>query len=476
MRYRLIILCAGIIVARSLALASPSLIVSGNGSIGHNLEAFTSVRLSEPAPAGGLEVTVTSDDQTRLLVASQPNVAGTRSITLKVNPQYVETPDFYLQGFGDSGFVTYTVTAPGYGNAKGTITLAPSAIRIQGPYRAAEFRTSTGKPAPITITSGRLDGEGNFAQEQPIAGGLRVAVNLTTSDARIGSIAQTPVTLAGGATSSGTTFKPAGAGKTVITASAPSGFTISTKLGSLTAIVEVPGIGIMGEINIGKDLQVRGHVLLGEAAPPNGLDVTLSSSDPSKILLSQGEDQAGSGRITVRVPAGEVKAPYYIQGLTESGTVNYTATATGFRSREAPVTLAPSGVMVVFAPYGPPDEAEVKRRRLTLDPRPFTISLSEHRHAPLALWTVYLDPVSRRGGDITAQRLRPGVSPKVELNSSNPAVGKVPSTVTLSGASEFTPTEFIPLAAGQTVISVTTPLGFTTPSNATTVMATVKAE
>jgi len=476
MSCRCIVGFAGVILACGAALASPSLIVSVDGAIGRNLEAFTTIRLSEPAPEGGLKVTITSGDPTKLLVAREQDVAGAQSITVNVNPQYVETPAFYLQSFGDSGSVTYTVTAPGYSSVQGTVTLAPSAIRLRGPFGALEFRATTGVPSAITINSGRLDSTDNIAQEQPIAGGLAVTVNLTTSDSRVGSLANSTLALAGGASSATTAFKPATVGKTILTANAPATFAFVPKLGSVTAIVDLPGIAIVGEIMLGKDLQVRGDVLLGVAAPPNGLDVTLTSADPSRIVLSNRDDEPGSETITVHIPAGESRAPYHIQGLTDSGTVNYIAKAVGFRSRVAPVTLAPSGVMVVFAPYGPPDEAEVKRSTLTLDPRPFTVSLSEHKNAPLAVWTVYLDPATRRGGDITAQRLRPGVFPKVELKSSNSAVGKVSSTMALSSTRAFTPAEFIPLAPGQTVISVSTPPGFATPSNATTVTATVKAE
>ena len=169
-----------------------------------------------------------------------------------------------------------------------------------------------------------------------------------------------------------------------------------------------------------------------------------------------------------------MRAPYFIQGLTDSGMVAYTATAPGYRSRVAPVTMAPSGIMVVYSPYGAPDEAEVLRAKETHDGRPFTISLSEGKSAHLSLWTVYLDPRTRRGADITAQSLRPGVTATVDLKNSNPAVAKVPSSVSITGATGPPMIEFVPIGVGQTVISVSTAAGFATPSNATTVTAIVK--
>ena len=138
-------------------------------------------------------------------------------------------------------------------------------------------------------------------------------------------------------------------------------------------------------------------VLLGEPAPEGGLDVTLTSSDASKLLLSADSEKVGAESITLHIPAGENRATYHLQGLADSGMVTHTATGKGYRTREAPVTLAPSGIMVVYAPYGAPDRAEVQRAVLTRDPRPFTTSLAEQKPVHLALWSVYLDPKTLRG-------------------------------------------------------------------------------
>ena len=60
------------------------------------------------------------------------------------------------------------------------------------------------------------------------------------------------------------------------------------------------------------------------------------------------------------------------------------------------------------------------------------------------------------------------------LANTNPAVAKFPAQVILNGPAEWAMVEFVPMTEGQTVISVDTPAGFTTPSNAITVAATVK--
>ena len=153
--------------------------------------------------------------------------------------------------------------------------------------------------------------------------------------------------------------------------------------------------------------------------------------------------------------------------------MTYTASSPGHRDRTATVTLTPSGVMITPAAYGPPDEREVLQPEAPEVPPRFATSLA-HGIVPLVVWTAQLDPSTKRGADITVQPLRAGLSLNVLLRNTNPAIGTVDSSVVIEGGSEHAPTQFTPLSAGSTVISVDTPSGFTTPSNATRVTAFVQ--
>ena len=235
-----------------------------------------------------------------------------------------------------------------------------------------------------------------------------------------------------GMMSAETQFQPALPGTTTLSLAVPQSFGLTAAAATVGATVDYPGIGLTGDLTIGKDLQTQGIVLLGEPPPAGGLDIELKSSDPKKLLLSTNFDKVGSGSLTVHVPEGQLRASYFIQSLSDSGTVNYTATAKGFKERAVPIYLAPSGIMVVYWLYGPPDEAEVLRANSGIrDPRPFTASVSAKKPAYVSLWPVYLDPETKRGADRTAQRLRAGVSAVVELKNSNPDVAQVTSKVEL---------------------------------------------
>src|SRR5690242_1798284 len=99
-------------------------------------------------------------------------------------------------------------------------------------------------------------------------------------------------------------------------------------------------------LTVGRNLQTTAALTLDDAAPPEGLDVKLTSSDPKRLLLSTSAEKAGSASIVMNVRAGSrFSIEFFVQGLAASGTVSYTASAPGFESAAGTVTLAPSGII-----------------------------------------------------------------------------------------------------------------------------------
>jgi hypothetical protein len=471
------LLAAVTLVNAFAAEGAAPVLTPGNVSIGNNLETYTTVAFSEPVQAD-LQLTLTSSDPGRLLLAKTPDVAGSPSITLKVRARFRESPEFWLQALGDSGQVNYTASAPGYESKTGTVTLTPSAIVLIGPYgaNAPEFATTLrGLPMKITLHSVRLDASLNFVEQQYVRGGLPLDVKVQTSDPRVGVVTTSPVRFGVAGDTAITQFKPVAAGKTTLSVVQPPGFRAAARLNSVIATVRTPGIAISNEMTVGQNLQLPVALSLGEPAPEGGLAVTLTSSDPKKLLLSAAATEVGKASITINVPPGGVSAPYYLQALDCSGVVKHTASADGYASRTGSITLAPSGVIISLPAHGPPDEAEVFRPDSAGGHQNmFVALLSEHKPTDLVVYTAFLDPATKRAADITVEQLRAGLTLSVDLKNSAPAVGTVPSRVTINGGSERTLTQFTPLSAGKTVISVGTPQGFVTPSNSTELLAIVR--
>jgi hypothetical protein len=462
-------------------LAAPTMFGAGgitppNVTVGENLEVIANVALADAAPENGFTITLTSSDPGRVMFSKTPSETGTGSLQLKVRAGYRDSPDFYIQGFAKSGTVKYTASVPGLGDASGVVTLAPSGVILaRSGMGVQQLLTTTGSAkTPLLVYTALLDSDMNFVYPQPVAGGKSVSVTLTSSNAQVGTTLPAAVTFAGGTAGVDVEFRPLTAGQTTLSVSVPPGFSAPAQFASVAATVLVPGMAVTDEISIGYNLQTGGSLHLGEPAPAGGVVVTLTSSDPAKLLLSRTPDQVGSDCITIAIPAGGVGGAYFIQALAGSGEVTYTATAPGFRTRTGTVTLTPSG-LVMGGPQGPPDEAELINKEIAEGPHGFVTNLSERAGTIVTVYTVQLDPKTHRGADLTVQPVRAGVSIKALLSNSNPAAGKVKvSEMTIAGGVSAVSTHFIPDGAGTSEIAVATPPGHMKAGNSTSLTVIVK--
>ena len=463
--------------AHTNLLAAPGIVALPSVRVGQNLQAPANVRLTEPAPASGLQITLTSEDPARLLLSNGPEQAGSPSITLKIQPSYALSPEFWMQGRGADGKVHYTVSAPGFGSTIAEVNLAPSAIVVVGPFRAPKYSTTPrGRTARMTIVSAALDAERKSPEEQPVAGGTQVIVDMSNSNPSAGKLENTRLTIAGGSSTASTDFGPMAEGETIIAPIQPRGFATPLERASVAIEVKRPLLTITGDIFLGKNLQTSASLILSEPAPPGGLLVTLTSSDGKKLLLSDKEDKAGSAVLQLAIPAGKQTVPYYLQGLGDSGQVLYAATAPRYRNGEAKIELTASGTIIAYESYGPPDEANVKRKIGGHSDREFFVSLADAKEHPVRLlvWTAYIDRETGRAADFTVQPLRAGMSTTVKLTSSDPSVATVESPSTIQPGMNRAVFQFTPTAKGRTVISIETPEGFSKPQNATSVPAIVR--
>jgi anti-sigma factor RsiW len=124
--------------------------------------------------------------------------------------------------------------------------------------------------------------------------------------------------------------------------------------------------------------------------------------------------------------------------------------------------------VVVGGPPGPPDEAALSNKEAADARRGFLARLTDGARVPVLVYTVQLDPATRRSADLTVQPLRAGVSLSASLSISNPVIGSLgAASVTIEAGSHTGVTDFTPRSIGSTVISVATPKGFQTSANAT---------
>ncbi|MBZ5582338.1 MAG: putative Ig domain-containing protein [Acidobacteriia bacterium] len=193
----------------------PTVVVSGDVTIGKFLQAEGTFILPVPAPAGGVRVTLKSNSPL-LKISMDPLAAGsdTAYIDFTVG-QYIAS--YYMQALGSTGTVTYTASAPGYNSKDGNVILAPSGIVILGP----SIVSLTGGDQPLSVFAAQLDSSGTPLFTQALAGGSSVAVTLNSTNRAVGDIPGTVVIQPN--TSGGTAvFHPLLAGYTSITVVQPS--------------------------------------------------------------------------------------------------------------------------------------------------------------------------------------------------------------------------------------------------------------
>jgi hypothetical protein len=193
-----------------------------DATIGQNLEVPGNITLGANVPAGGIDVTLTSNNAGLMLLSADGNSAGSASIVIHIASGSSAT--YFMQALGSSGTVTYTASAPLFGGKTATVTLGSSGAAITGPFGPANPFIFVTAPAtaPVRFYMTRIDPNGAFVP-QALIPGQSAMICLASSSPGVGTI-PAQLTLTGGAASVsgiGTTFQSVAPGFTQITSLFP---------------------------------------------------------------------------------------------------------------------------------------------------------------------------------------------------------------------------------------------------------------
>ncbi|MEQ1857125.1 MAG: hypothetical protein ABL963_11665, partial [Longimicrobiales bacterium] len=439
----------------------------GARTIGAGLQESTSFSLGASGH-GGITVTLTSADSSRVLLSPNVSTPGTGSLSVVV-PNGTTSVGFYVQGVeGTTGTSLVTVNAPGFTSSSATMTVVQPGIIL------ASLATSTTTLSPenhFYAYVGYPSGTSVNAQNVR-AGGPPVTVtfavdNLGIGALKAGAIIQddtvtavippglyyTPSSVATG----GVAFDPIGVGTATVTARAP-GF-VAQPIATQQVTVSVPGISV-GARTVGAGLQESTSFGLG-APNHGGVLVTLTSSDSTILVLAPNASTPGTRSITFNVANGSTGVVFYVQGVEgATGSATVTVSAAGFLDGSAAMNVVQPGVILV--------------------------SLGTSYAAGAADQHFYAYVGYPSGSSVSAQNVRPGPGLTVTATSSNIAAAQI-ATSTGSGASRtafipaglyYTPSSFAsggfaldPVAVGQTTVGVSAPGYVVQPSG--TVVVTI---
>ena len=469
--------------SRLVSVTGPGMTVPPLGSIGGGLQNGPFTGQLGASNHGGVTVRVESGDP-RVLIA--PNVTTEGSSFIEVNVADGATAfAFVLQGAdwnagSSAAVVTVTASAPGFSNDTSTVNYVQPATRLAlVPSTTTTLSANTDFRLEIGIP---VAGNVNLAQVQerrPGPGVLPLTVTVTNSNASVAELdpngggagaqlrtaiiaigaTQTPMNAAGGLE-----FDPLGSGSTTVNASIP-GF-IQTNASTVTVSVSAPSISlpVMGALGGGLQngivgtLQVSGH---------GGVTVHLSSSDPSRVLLSSGAATEGTAEIDIAVPNGSNSFNYFVQGLdwvdgvSSAATVVITASAPGFLDDTNTVTYQKPALRLQQLVTAPAASAANDD---------FIVQVGV---ANGSLFSAFQE--RRAGGGSLTVTVNNSNAAVAELDPNGGGVGAQQRTAIIAEGASSTPNnvagglEFDPLAAGSTTVSASIP-GFIVTTTGTQVV------
>lgn len=435
--------------------------VTVNGGITLQTNAITTGKLLEnasyfyfaAAPPTPTTATLTSSNPAVFTVSTSPTVAGTTSVNL---PAITGTSanSYYIQGIG-LGSGTLTISAPGYLNTTVAITVDPSGFAFNG----GDFLTTTLSPDyvvqlqsvvlnPVTLA---VLFQNNVA---PAAGA--VAIGVTSGTPATGTILNSPTSFAPGTGIATVNFHSGASGASVLTVSTPAGFSTPAGSQQITATVSAPPVNVQTTtLTSGVGLEVSSYVYLSQT-PTVPTTITLTSSNPAVAVISTSTaTTVGTGVATFTSVVNGSAVSFYVQGLSV-GTSTITVSANPYASATISVTVDPSGFIFQSNSFS-------------------TTSFS----VPSTLYAqpVILNPSTLAviGGALVAPQAAPV---NVTVTSGTTATGTITSSpIVFTAGSSSLSTNFQPVGAGTSVISLGTPSGFSTPTPANTqqLTATVTA-
>ena len=392
-------------------------------SVGRNLVLPAPLSLTPGvALPGAILVTLTSSDPSRLLVSGAADQTGkaTAIVAYGNNNSSFSVPIGYLHGVSD-GPATLTVSASGFEAATFDVQVSAAVVTMTG----------------VTATVVGRDSVVSFLTDpQTVRPGASISIPAKSSNPSVVAV-DSPAIFKSGARYAEVPLHPVGVGKATISADPPDGVVMSPTAASFDVAVRLPPFpaSVSDRYEIGKNLQFVQSINPFERVPAS---ITITSSDPSKLLISTDPKAAGQASVSIGPPNFPT---IYLQALSDSGQVKVTFSTPGFESKESTVTLYPSSVTF---------NASVLSYNKSLGVLDLQIGFR------------MLNPA----GGFTNLALRGGFGPlNVIVSSGTPAVGTPAPTLPINPGDYGATIKFTPVSAGSTVLTIQQPPGFVSPAS-----------
>ncbi len=412
--------------------------------LGKDLAAFMTVLLPIRATVS-VPITVTVGDPNLALLATSPLAAGQRQLSFTTS----QGSSFYVLGLSDAGQTTITASAPGWGTVTATVTLGPSGFGWNAPsYTTTLYSTSYIGQYMYAFVLDR-------ATMLPIgtqsvrAGVTAPVVKLTNSNP---AVATATDNISMGTCNNNCTvaITAKSVGNAALGIVQPPGFSTPSIRQTLAITVLAPSV-TANSFSLGKDLQSAiQYNVPGNVSQP----LTITSSDPSKVVFSTDPTVPGSASVTFLTDARQT---VWAQALDNNGTVNYTVSTAGFNDATAKVQLLAVGAGLTLPQSGYTTTYSLQNGVAT------TTVQSQVTPLTLSIFTFDATGAQQYSGGYSVT-FRPGVNPpQVEVRTSDANVGAILRGPAVLSAQNTATVDFKPLAPGDTDVTVVQPPGWIAP-------------
>jgi hypothetical protein len=291
---------------------------------------LTTVTLSRdemyPYSSFGGPLTITSSDPSLVLVSTSSTAAGSASVQVPAGTSAM----LYTHGMADSGKASVLLVSPTNGTREIDVSLRRLQLQITAPIN--------GSAVPL---GGTADFSALLAVNllRPGAPAYHFSVRMANPGVATVDVASFDL---GGNNPGSARLRLTGVslGTTQILVDGPPEiFGLYPYPVSVTAAQSTAPI-----YSLGKNLQGLAQIDLGAGfSNPNGAIVTLTSTDPGKLLLSRSATTPGTASVNIAVAANTRQAPVYFQTIGE-GDATIQSTISGVKATAATVHVANSWV------------------------------------------------------------------------------------------------------------------------------------
>lgn len=392
--------------------------------LGKDLQATVPVRFTGNVNG---EAIITVDDPSLAVVSADARTTGSREVRLRVSSSFLT---FVLQGLAAGGETRVRVRVPGVGEGDAPVRLGPAGFAFSAETVSIPFHT---REPSLLLRPHRLDeATGLPVFPQVLRPGVRASVALRQEGDAL-HLQRTTLEFDGDRPETDTAlrFTARATGEATLSFDQPAGFTVPARRGRATVEVVPSRVSVSRALVGIKDVMTTFELRLDGSPTLTGVPLTISSSDPARLLLSATGQDAGSGTITRT--SGNLLRLY---GLADSGSVRVRIEGEGIAPEEFVVPLTPFPLKL----RGP--LAGVNTLLTPQQPGSWRLDLGEAGSRPLAL--------------------RPGASPvRVEIISSDPRVVTArPNVVELRPGAGSVSFEVVPGAPGEAELQLVTAPGY----------------